>query len=217
MNEQLNNQLQSSFGRKALVNFLTEKLGKSEIIDTFDRITDLYMQVNSVINISGLKTFDDIYIKHYLDSIYPCDLFSGTVCDVGCGGGFPSLPLAVVTGLPITGLDSVGKKLLLIQRCVTELGIKNITHVYARSEDMVKIHKSFNTVCARALADVDKALSLCAPLAAPGGKIILYRSQNDNPAKPQTVQKTGTTLSDVIDYVLPETDIKRRIMVYTKQ
>ncbi|MCH5350693.1 MAG: class I SAM-dependent methyltransferase [Clostridiales bacterium] len=216
MDEQLKNQIESSRGRKILLNFLTDKVRKPELIDDFDKITDLYFQVNSVVNISALKTIDDIYIKHYLDSIYPYDLFKGTVCDVGCGGGFPTLPLALTTELNITGLDSVGKKLLLIQRCITELGMKNVKAEYARSEELVKLHKSYNTVCARALADVDKALTLCAPLAKKGGLVILYRTQNDNPAKSQTMQKTETKLIKQLDYVLPETDIKRRILVYAK-
>ena len=216
MDEKLKKQLASSVGRKIFINFLDNKIKKPELIETFDKITDLYMQVNSVINISALKSVDDIYIKHYLDSVYPYELFDGAVCDVGCGGGFPSLPIAVTTGLNVTGLDSVGKKLLLIHRCIADLNIKNIKTEYARSEELAKLHKTYDTVCARALADVDKALSLCAPLVNPGGKVILYRTQNDSPAKEQTLSKVGMKLVKQTDYVLPETDIKRRILVYTK-
>lgn len=216
MDETLKSQLETSYGRKIFLRYLTQEVKKPELIDVFDSMTDLYMQVNSIINISALKSVDDIYIKHYLDSVYPYKLFGGTVCDVGCGGGFPSLPLAVVTGLSVTGLDSVGKKLLLIHRCISELHVKNVKTEYARSEDMVKLHRSYDTVCARALADVDKAVTLCAPLTKAGGKLILYRTQNDNPAKSETLEKTGMTLTENTDYVLPETDIKRRILVYTK-
>ncbi len=216
MDEKLKEQIEASNGRKILLNFITQKVNKPELIDVFDNITDLYMQVNSIINISAIKTVDDIYVKHYLDSIYPYELFGGTVCDVGCGGGFPSLPLAVTTGLTVTGVDSVGKKLLLIHRCVSELHITNIKTDYARSEDLAKLHRSYDTVCARALADVDKSIKLCAPLTKNGGKLILYRTQNDNPAKQETLNETGMTLTETTDYVLPETDIKRRILVYTK-
>lgn len=216
MDEKLKTELEASYGRKIFLKYLTQEVKKPELIEIFDGMTDLYVQVNSIINISALKTVDDIYVKHYLDSIYPYNRFVGTVCDVGCGGGFPSLPLAVVTGLSVTGLDSVGKKLLLIHRCISELHVKNIKTEYARSEDMVKLHRSYDTVCARALADVDKAITLCAPLTKPGGKLILYRTQNDAPAKQETLKKTGMTLIENTDYVLPETDIKRRILVYSK-
>lgn len=216
MTDELKAQLDASDGRRIFAEFL-RSIDKEAALDKFDKLTDLYFQVNSVVNISGLKTVDDIYIKHYLDSAYPQDKFAGTVCDVGCGGGFPSLPLAILTDCTVTGLDSVGKKLLLIHRAVTELQLKNIKADYARSEDLVKLGRKYDTVCARALADADKALSFCAPLAAVGGRVILYRTQNDAEAKSQTVEKCGVSLSEAVDYVLPETDIKRRLFIYKKE
>ena len=214
MTDELKEKLISSYGRKLLSDFLTTELKKPELIDTFDRLTEIYYQVNSVVNISALKEIDDVYIKHYLDSIVPYRHFDGTVCDVGCGGGFPSLPLAIVTDCRVTGLDSVGKKLLLIHRAVSELYLKNIKADYARSEDLVKLHRTYDTVCARALGDVDKSLTFCAPLAKVGGKIVLYRTQNDLPAKTQTVEKCNVKLLDQIDYSLPGTDINRRLLIY---
>ena len=214
MNEELD-KLNTSHGRKLLIDFLAAE-ARPELIDKFDKLTDIYYQVNSIINISAIKDIDDVYIKHYLDSVVPYKYFEGTVCDVGCGGGFPSLPLSIVTDCQITGLDSVGKKLLLIQRAVSELYLNNIKAEYARSEDLVKLHRQYDTVCARALGDVDKALSFCAPLAKVGGKIVLYRTQNDNQAKKQTTDKLKVTLVEQKDYVLPGTDIKRRLLVYKK-
>ncbi len=216
MTDELKQQLNSSQGRKIFADFLTNTIKKPEALETFDALTDLYFQVNSIINISAIKTVDDIYIKHYLDSVYPYDRIDGTVCDVGCGGGFPSLPLAIVTDNKITGLDSVGKKLLLIHRCVSELHITNIKGDYARSEDMVKLHRMYDTVCARALADVDKSLMFCAPLTKVGGKIILYKTQNDTQAKPETLEKCYVEPFETVDYVLPGTDIKRRLFIYKK-
>ncbi|MDE6400986.1 MAG: class I SAM-dependent methyltransferase, partial [Clostridiales bacterium] len=109
--------LELSFGRGLLKTFLQQNGINGEKLDAFDKLTELYLRVNEVINISSLKSFDDIYIKHYLDSIFPYKFFSGDCCDVGCGGGFPSLPLAITTGLHFTGIDGVGKKLTLIKLC----------------------------------------------------------------------------------------------------
>ncbi len=216
MTEELIQQLDGSEGRKIFADYLKTTFGSDEKLSVFDGLTDLYLQVMQVMNISAIKTIDDIYIKHYLDSVYPYTYMTGTVCDVGCGGGFPSLPLAIMTDLTITGLDSVGKKLLLIHRAVSELRIKNIKADYARSEDLVKLHRSYDTVCARALADTDKSLILCAPLAKVGVKIVLYKTQNDKPATTETLSKTYVTLEDTVDYVLPGTDIKRRVYIYKK-
>lgn len=221
--EQLAEELEKSNGRKLLLSFLTDTLKKPELITAFDKLTELYFEINSVVNLSALRTVDDIYIKHYLDSLYPINEFNGTVCDVGCGGGFPTIPLAIAnSSLDVTGLDSVGKKLLLITRAKCELRLNNLRAIHSRSEDFAeKISgsidgKLFDTVCARALADVDKALSFCAPLARSGGKIILYRTQNDEIPDKKTLNKNSVTVEKTKDYKLSSTDIKRRLIVFNK-
>lgn len=216
--ENIKAELDGSSGRKTFAEFLSNNFADSDaLLKKFDKLTEIYYQVLSVMNISAIKDVDGIYIKHYLDSIYPYKYFGGRCCDVGCGGGFPTIPLAIVTGLDITGVDSVGKKLLLLKRCSSELQLKNLRGEYARSEDLVKLNRSYDTVCARAVADVDKTLSFLAPLCADGGKIVLYKTQNDEPAKQSTVNKYKTVLIEANDYTLPGTDIKRRLFIYQKQ
>lgn len=217
-NTDIHSELERSSGRKIFNDFLTAEFDNADdLIQKFDKLTELYFEVNAVINISALRNVDDVYIKHYLDSLYPHKHFFGEVCDVGCGGGFPTIPLAIATNLPITGVDSVGKKLHLIKRCQAELGLDNLKFDYARSEDLAKHHLVFDTVCARALADVDKAVSFCAPLAKTNGKLVLYRTQNDNAAKKSITEKFGMCLTETLDYVLPGTDIKRRLLIYRKK
>lgn len=214
----IKSELEKSSGRKIFIEYLkTEFENAQDLVKKFDRLTELYFEVNSVINISALRTVDDVFIKHFLDSIYPHREFKGDVCDVGCGGGFPTIPLSIATNLNINGVDSVGKKLLLIKRCQSELELNNLKCDYARSEDLVKLNRVYDTVCARALADVDKALSFCAPLAKRNGKIVLYRTQNDDVAKNSTLDKHGLVLSKTEDYCLPGTDINRRLLVYLKK
>ncbi|MBD5132658.1 MAG: 16S rRNA (guanine(527)-N(7))-methyltransferase RsmG [Clostridiales bacterium] len=209
-------ELDASHGRAIFKQFLDENFDDKTLIDEFDKLTALYFKVNSVINISALKTLDDIYIKHYLDSLYPYAHFSGACCDVGCGGGFPCLPLAIATKLHFTGVESVGKKLTLIHSAVSELKLGNIRADYARSEDLVKLGRKYDTVCCRAVADCEKSIKLCAPLVKSGGKLVLYRTQNDDRAN-QTIEiSNNLTLTDTIDYLLPQTDIKRRLYLYTK-
>lgn len=204
-----------SDGKQIFTSFLQQNF-ELDYTQKFELLTKLYFEVNSVINISALRTEADVYIKHYLDSIYPYKHFKGTCCDVGCGGGFPCIPLAIVTGLSFVGLDSVGKKLTLINRCVKEMGLNNISAVHARAEDLAKQGKRFDTVSARAVSDVDKTLSYCAPLAKNGGKIILYKTQNDTKAKSDTEKKYNVKLIQSEDYTLFSTDIKRRIFIYEK-
>lgn len=209
-------ELENSYGRKIFCEFLEENSIDKSTVETFDALTSLYFQVNSIINISALRTVDDVYIKHYLDSVFPFRYFRGTCCDVGCGGGFPTLPLAIVTGLSFTGIDGVGKKLTLIDRAATELSIKNVKSEHIRAEDLARRGKNFDTVCARALADIDAAISFCAPLAATHGKIVLFRTKRDEKASDKILSKYKLSLSEVLDYKLPKTDIERRLFVYEK-
>ena len=126
-----------SDGKQIFTSFLQRNF-ELDYTQKFELLTKLYFEVNSVINISAIRTEAEVYIKHYLDSIYPYKYFGGNCCDVGCGGGFPCIPLAIVTGLNFVGLDSVGKKLTLINRCVKEMNLSNITAVHARAEDIAK-------------------------------------------------------------------------------
>lgn len=205
-----------SDGRKIFRSFLIDNFGSDSALSAFDTLTELYFEVNSVINISAIRSVDEVYIKHYLDSIQPYKHFDESCCDVGCGGGFPCIPLSIVTGLKFLGIDGVGKKLTLIRRAVSALGLSNLTEMHARSEELEKKQVGFDTVCSRALADTDKALTFCAALARPNGKIILYKTQNDERASAVVEKKSKTSLCKVIDYTLFSTDIKRRLFIYTK-
>lgn len=211
------NIIRSSRGRSIFNEFLAENFASDhDLPDKFDKLTELYLSFNSIINISAIKNIDDIYIKHYLDSITPYKHFFGSCCDVGCGGGFPTIPLAMTTKLDFLGIDGVGKKLNLINLVSKALDLPNLGARHARSEDLSRQNVSFDTVCARAVADTDKVLSFCAPLARSGGKIILYKSQNEAAASTATEKKYKVVLSETIDYSLYKQNIDRRLFIYTK-
>lgn len=215
MAENFQNPKPSDEGETIFKEYIETNFDDATLPGKFDKLTELYNEVNGVINISALRERSDVYIKHYLDSIYPHSYFKGECCDVGCGGGFPCIPLAIVTKLHFTGIDGVGKKLALINKCNAELGT-NITAEHARSEDLVRAKRGFDTVCARAVADTDKVFGFCAPLVKSGGTLILYKTQNDLPAKAANLNRFGFILSETQDYTLPKTDIKRRLFIYDK-
>ncbi len=208
--------IQNSLGREILISFLKDRFGDNTTIDKFDALTELYNEVNSCINISAIRQIDDIYIKHYLDSIYPYEYFSGTCCDVGCGGGFPSLPLSIVTGKHFDAVESVGKKLTLIKRANSELKLSNIFPIHSRAEELISRGNSYDTVTARAVADLGKTLKYCAPLTKQGGKIVLFKTQNDEQVNNEILVRFEIKTQNAFDYTLPGTDIKRRLFVFIK-
>ena len=100
------------FEKNGLFSYATE-----ENIRKFHALTDMMIQTNRVMNITALTTEDKIIPLHYADCVKICNLLPehAKVIDIGCGGGFPLLPLAIVRpDLQLTGLDSTEKKISLI-------------------------------------------------------------------------------------------------------
>jgi 16S rRNA (guanine527-N7)-methyltransferase len=104
------------------------------------RLNNLYIEWNSKINVISRKDIDNFYIHHVLHSLAIAKKFifsdGTTIIDVGTGGGFPGIPLAVIfPNSRFTLLDSIGKKLKVVEGICNELGLENITIIRSRIED----------------------------------------------------------------------------------
>ena len=107
--------------------------------DRFYELTVLMLEYNAHTNLTAITEPEDIIVKHYADSLSAAEFIgeSGTLCDVGCGAGFPSLPLAMVLpGLRVTSLDSTAKKLRFIDEAAAALGLANIETLCGRAEEI---------------------------------------------------------------------------------
>ena len=131
-------------------------------MESFERMEALYREWNARINVISRKDIDGIYEHHILHSLAIASywLRSGllpprplTVLDVGTGGGFPGIPLAVMfPGLRFTLCDSVGKKTLVAQAVAEALGLANVSVVNARAESLPG---TFDFVVSRAVTSLD--------------------------------------------------------------
>lgn len=196
----------------AFINYL-EKNYDSNLIKVFDKYFELYSDFNSKINISSIKDKDEVFIKHFFDSIYPAEYFFGNCIDVGCGGGFPGVPLCIVNkNLNFTEIDGVNKKLDFVRLTASELNLNNVKALHVRAEEL---KQTFDTVTARAVAPNEKLFKYCIPLVKKGGKFIAYKTQTGELDK-SLLKKYNVDLLEVKDYVLPDTDIKRRLYVIQK-
>lgn len=120
----------------------------------FDRMQDLYQDWNQKINVVSRKDIDELYLRHVLHSlgIAKFQQFDpGTaVLDVGTGGGFPGIPLAIIfPEVHFTLVDAIGKKIRVVQEVLDGLGIANVTAIHARVED---IDQQFDFIVSRAVA-----------------------------------------------------------------
>ena len=109
--------------------------------EQIEKLSPLYREWNAKINVISRKDEDNIYLHHILHSLavakYLKEYIPSTVMDVGCGGGFPGIPLAIL--YPKTNfilVDSIGKKIKVAKSIAEEIGLKNVTSLHCRAEEV---------------------------------------------------------------------------------
>lgn len=150
----------------------------------FECLFNLLIEWNAKMNLTSITEPKDVIIKHFLDSVLPEKLIqeNSTIIDIGCGAGFPSLPLKILRpDLKWTLVDSVQKKLLFVQEVISKLNFKDVKVIYSRAEDLAsKIeHREKYDVClSRAVAELNVLCEYCLPFVKIGGIFLAYKSQN---------------------------------------
>lgn len=124
--------------------------------EMFARLGEVYQEWNSKINVVSRKDMEHIYLHHILHSLAiakVCSFADGAkVLDVGCGGGFPSVPLAIMfPNVEFTACDSIGKKIRVVEGVCEAIGIKNIRTVNGRVE---QLKEQFDYIVSRAVTDM---------------------------------------------------------------
>jgi 16S rRNA (guanine527-N7)-methyltransferase len=127
----------------------------SELQQTqFEHLADLYKDWNAKINVVSRKDIDELYLRHVLHSLGIAKIQQfkpgSTVIDVGTGGGFPGIPLAILfPETRFTLVDSIGKKIKVVNEVVQGLGMGNVTAINERVEE---VNQQFDFIVSRAVA-----------------------------------------------------------------
>ena len=162
-----------------------EKFATDELAEKFHSLTERMLEVNEHMNLTAITDEDGVILKHYADSLVIADLIpmGASVIDVGCGAGFPSLPLAIARpDLRITALDSTAKRINYIKDTAEILGLANISAVAARAEDAASkptMREKFDIACARAVARFGSLCELCLPFVRVGGEFIALKGHSE--------------------------------------
>ena len=185
------------------------------------------LETNQVMNLTAITDPEEMMKKHYWDSIYPLSkgIFpeNAAVVDVGCGAGFPSLPLKLARpDLKMTLLDSLQKRLTFIDGVADALSLKEIRTLHSRAEDAgrdPRMREHFDLAVSRAMAELSKLCEYCLPLVKVGGALIAYKGASaDEELKnaQNAVAQLGAEVEAVYHYTLPEEEDKRAILVIRK-
>lgn len=205
------------FQKNGLESYITE-----ENIRKFYDLTVKMVETNKVMNITALTTMDKIVPLHYADCVKAAALIpqNATVADIGCGGGFPILPLAIVRpDLKLVGIDSTEKKIRYVQNTADELGL-SVTAISGRAENLAKqtdYRDHFDVVISRAVARLNVLDELCMPFVKVGGRFIALKGaagQEELYEAMNGIQKLGGQLQSTDEYSLfTADDEEKRVMV----
>ena len=149
-----------------------------EICDTLCAFGAAMVKQNEVMNLTGITDDKGVANLHLLDSLTvmaSADLSGKTLIDVGCGAGFPGVPLAIASGAKVTLLDSLGKRMKWLESCLPQLGIE-AECVTARAEEAVATRReSYDFATSRAVARLNILLELTAPYVKVGGAVLAMK------------------------------------------
>ena len=147
-------------------------------LQQFERYADLLIEWNEKFNLTSITGREDIYVKHFYDSILPSlyhDL-KGSLTDVGSGAGFPGIPLKIMyPDLEVTLIEPTGKRCTFLNEVISQLSLDKITVVNMRSEDYARENVRFDFVTARAVAELNILTELCLPLVKTDGHFIVMK------------------------------------------
>jgi 16S rRNA (guanine527-N7)-methyltransferase len=146
-------------------------------IQQFYAFGEYLLEVNQVTNLTAIRNMPDVITKHFVDSLLVAELIpqNARVLDLGCGAGFPSVPLAIARrDLSIVALDSTAKKIAFVNDAAKRIGLSNLTAVSGRAEDpkVIKELGSFDVVTSRAVAALQILAELCLPYVKLGGAFL---------------------------------------------
>ena len=165
-----------------------KKLGIELDDDKLKKLEDFYnllIEWNEKINLTAITNKEDVYLKHFYDSLTlykEVDLNKNiTLCDVGTGAGFPGIVLKIVfPELKITLIDSLQKRVNYLNEVIKELGLKDIEAYHYRMEDYSRENpEKFDIITARAVANTKLLCEISVRSLKVGGRIVLMKANVD--------------------------------------
>lgn len=182
---------------------------------------------NEKMNLTAITDQESVYLKHFFDSISAAFYFDFTkpltICDVGAGAGFPSIPIKIAfPNIHVTIVDSLNKRIHFLEHLAKELNLDGVKFIHDRAETFGQnpaYREQFDIVMARAVARMSVLTELCLPLAKVGGNFIAMKAQSAeeelNLGK-KAITLMGGKIANIHSFSLPFEESERNIIIINK-
>lgn len=178
----------------------------------YAQLCEHILEVNKTHNLTAIRDVPGVITKHFADSLTISAYIpqNATLLDVGTGGGFPTLPLAVARpDLSITAIDSTAKKIAHVQATAKKFNFTNVTALSGRAEDLAKtnMRESFDAVTARAVSELRILCEITLPFVSIGGSFVAMKGasgQKELDDARCAIQKLGGQLTDTYKFTLKD-------------
>lgn len=189
-----------------------------------DKFYNLLILWNEKINLTTITAIQDVYLKHFYDSLTlfrVCDLTKDiNICDVGSGAGFPGIVLKIFfPNLKITLVDSLNKRVNYLNTIIKELGLVNIEAVHSRMEDFSKVNEEkYDIITARAVANLSVLSEISVKALKIQGKLVFMKALCDDELEMVLPKLSilGLKFNKVDKFLLPIEESNRSLIVFEK-
>lgn len=170
-------------------------------IEKLNKLRELVIEYNKHTNLTSITDIEEFNIKHILDSIYISKYYqldNKNILDLGSGGGFPGLVLAIIyDSSKVKMLDSNKKKTDFVDFAISELNLKNAKTIHSRAEEYK--NELFDIVVSRAVAPLNVLIEISSNLVEVNGKVIFYKGSNIDVELPKSWKNFNTNLGLYFD------------------
>lgn len=193
-------------------------------IDMFYLYMQELLEWNKKINLTAIEDENEIILKHFIDSLTVQKYIKNAqnIIDIGTGAGFPGIPLAIVNEKSnIVLLDSLNKRINFLNNVIQKLELSNVKAIHGRAEDLAKIvqhREKYDIVISRAVAPFNVLLEYMLPFNKVNSYTIAMKGSNieEVDISNNALKKLGGKVEKIEKINLPNTDIKRNIIIVRK-
>ncbi|MEI3611109.1 16S rRNA (guanine(527)-N(7))-methyltransferase RsmG [Pseudogracilibacillus sp. SO30301A] len=196
-------------------------------LNQFKEYYQLLVEWNGKVNLTAITEKGEVFLKHFYDSLTASFYYSfkdvNSVCDIGAGAGFPSIPLKICyPHLKVTIVDSLNKRINFLKQLKETLQLDHVDIIHSRAEDIgqnKKYRENFDVVTARAVARLSVLSEYCLPLCKVGGAFIALKGANSNEELVEAKKALKILGGEVVKnntFSLPIENSERSIIVINK-